>query len=216
MKRLGSHDEALRRAFAAPAASPPGADCAPPEEIWSASRGRLPPARTQELLAHSAKCPACAESWRWAAALDQETGRGIEPERRPMHAGLRLGLGLAALAASIAVIALLVPRRGPSDAVREASTFSIESRLETGRPLPRDACVLTWSAGPKGTLYTVEVARIDLTVIARADQIETSRYKVPADALSGLPAGSTVLWRVEAVLPDATKISSPVFRATLQ
>jgi hypothetical protein len=224
MRPPDPEDEALRRAFTLPADSPPQAECPPPEEVWSASRGELPAARTQELLAHSALCPACAESWQWAAALGAEAGGVLvesglavaAPHRFRIPAGMRLGLGLAAAAASIAVLALLVPWRRPPDEFRDVGSFSIASRLETGRALPRDACVLSWSGGPRGTLYSVEVARPDLTVIARADQIETNHYQVPASVLAGLPAGSAVLWRVEAVLPDATRVSSPVFRAKLE
>ena len=90
--------------------------------------------------------------------------------------------------------------------------LGISSELTVFRGTP----TLTWSAGPQGTLYTVEVARADLTVIARADEIATAHFQVPDSALSGLPPGATVLWRVEAVLPDATRVSSPVFRARIR
>jgi hypothetical protein len=214
MRPPGRDDDALRRAFTRSADAPPREDCPAPEVVWSASRGDLPAARTQELLAHSAVCPACAESWQWAAALGAEAD-GARTTSGPAR-GIRLGLGLAALAASIAVLALLGPWRRPPDEFRDVGTYSIASRLESARALPRDAFVLSWSAGPRGTLYSVEVARSDLTVIARADQIETHRYQVPAPAFSGLPPGAVVLWRVEAVLPDATRVSSPVFRANLE
>jgi hypothetical protein len=128
----------------------------------------------------------------------------------------RLGLGLLAAAAVIVVAVLTVPTRPPADSLRAPGGVTLESQLPGGKPLARDRCVLRWSGGPPGTLYAVEVAREDLTVLLRAEAVEESEYRIPGNVLASLPPGATLFWRVEAVLPDAKRIESPVFRATLE
>jgi hypothetical protein len=130
--------------------------------------------------------------------------------------GVRLGLGLLAAAAMIVVAVLTVPTRSPVDALRAPGGVAIASELPAGRPLARDRCVLRWSGGPPGTLYAVEAAREDLTVLLRAEAVEEPEYRIPENLLTSLPPGATLFWRVEAVLPDAKRIESPVFRATLE
>jgi len=75
---------------------------------------------------------------------------------------------------------------------------------------------LRWTGGPIGSLYTVELADENLAVLVRSEPQESTEYTVPADVLDGVPAGSTLYWRVEAVLPDATRASSGVFLLRLQ
>ena len=61
MKREEGELARMRRAFASlsqPAPEP--AACPPPEKIWEAVRGELPPAQTREIVTHMAACPACA------------------------------------------------------------------------------------------------------------------------------------------------------------
>lgn len=207
--------ERLRNAFAAGAGRAAGEGCPTDEEIWAASRGELPAARRDALLAHSAGCAACAESWRMAAAIAAEASLPAG-KRHPAKHGLRLGLGLLAAAAVVVVALLTVPTRPPADALRAPGGVAIESELPAGKPLARDRCVLHWSGGPPGTLYAVEVAREDLTVLLRAESVEEPEYRIPENVLASLPPGATLFWRVEAVLPDAKRIESPVFRSTLE
>lgn len=150
-----------------------------------------------------------------AAAIAAEASLPAGAAHPPKH-GLRLGFGLLAAAAVIVVAVLTIPTRPPPDPLRAPGGIAIASELPAGKPLARDGCVLRWSGGPPGTLYAVEVAREDLTVLLRAEAVEESEYRIPENVLASLPPGATLFWRVEAVLPDAKRIESPVFRATLE
>jgi hypothetical protein len=205
------------------------AGCPTDEEIWAASRGELPEERRSDLLGHSIGCPACAESFRMAAALGEEAGLGAGAAAgaaAPVE-GPRAGRGrarfwlLGLAAAAVVVIASLVPvlrRTGspPADEFREPGAKAIRSELDESVPLPRDRFVLRWSGAPQGALYTVEVATEDLTVIDRAEELGEAEHRVDPERLVALASGTALLWRVDAILPDASRVSSPVFRVTLR
>jgi len=204
----------------------PAGGCADDEEIWAASRGELPVERTSDLLAHSMECPSCARSFQMAAALAEEAGiaeadgERIGEHHRPNPAGRWWLMGLAAAALLTIVILPPVLRRGTSPPMdggfREPEGTSIRSQLDETVPVSRAHFVLRWSGGPEGTLYDVEVATEDLQVVYHAGELAGTEHQVPEAALAGIPAGATLLWRVDAVLPDASHASSVVFRATLE
>ena len=126
------------------------------------------------------------------------------------------GSALAAVALVVFAVLLIEPL-GEIDPApfRQPPPLAIDSPLERGAVLDRQAFVLRWSGAPSGTLYTLVVATRDLDVLHRAEEIEQDSYRVPADRFAGLAPGTTILWRVEAVLPDARHVSSPTFRVTL-
>jgi hypothetical protein len=73
MSKRERKDDVLRDAFSSPdPAAGSTAHCPGDGEIWSASRGELPPERTELLLAHSLECTECRQSWQAAAALAAE------------------------------------------------------------------------------------------------------------------------------------------------
>src|SRR6185436_4475958 len=95
----------LRRAFASlsqPAPAP--AACPPPEKIWEAVRGELPPGEVRAIVEHMAVCPACAEDWRLAVALQRpETASNVIPAAERFSAGRRLRNWSLAAAAVLAL-----------------------------------------------------------------------------------------------------------------
>ena len=48
------------------------------------------------------------------------------------------------------------------------------------------------------------------------EEIDATEHTVPEAALALLPAGSPVVWRIRATLPDARRVDSVVFRATVR
>jgi len=215
-------NERLRHAFAGTAEpTDPQRSCSGDEEIWLAARGELSPERAQEVLDHSLECAACAESWRVAGEL------GSQAPDPPMIAGQAARSSTPWVWFALPVAAALVTafvwlgtsdRRGGTSIgeFREPGSGTIDSRLDETVPLPRGDCVLRWTEGPDGTLYSVAVSTENLTVIARAEELNETSFTVPPAALETLPSGTTILWRVEALLPDATGITSQVFRAKLE
>jgi hypothetical protein len=127
---------------------------------------------------------------------------------------------VAAIAAALVVAAVLVgPLRKPAHPpaeFREARAPRIEPLVERGAALPRSSFTLRWTPGPPGTLYDLEVATADLRVIHEVEALEDNAYTVPEGALAGLRAGDAVLWRVDALLPDAGRLESSTFRVRVE
>ena len=217
-----SNQDRLRAAFAVPAEkSVSSADCLPDETIWKAVHAGLDAVELQRVLDHTAGCAACAESWRMAHAVGNEAGiRKIGalrafPSRRAVFA-------LSAVAATILLVLFVAPTLNdwpgsiPADEFRDAPAVRLESLLDETEIFSRNALQLRWTGGPEGTLYTVELVDENLAVLARSEPQEPTEYTVPPDKLEGLPADATLYWRIDAVLPDATRISSGVFLLRLQ
>ncbi len=187
----------------------PTESCPEPERLWAAVRGELAPAATRGLVAHTLSCGGCAEAWR----LAREVATGLpRPEAfdlapaRPRWGGL--GTLLAAAAAVVVAITLARP---PLSSYREVGAGVVRSRLPEGRLLSRSQCVLRWSSGPPGSHYDLRVATEDLTILAVVRGLEATEYRIPASALTPLPAGAKLLWQVEVLLPDGSRLSSLTF-----
>lgn len=206
--------ERLREAFAAvdPGRWAP-AGCPDPGEIWDAVHGEVPPKRVGAYADHVAECPSCAEDWRLAReALVRDVP--ARPRRVPGWAP-----GLAAAAAALMAVALLVliDRSGPDAPVyRDPGAGHVESLVPEDRPLARTDVVLRWSPVGEGASYEIEVASLDLRVLASAYDLREPRFRVPATALEGLPEDATLVWKVEAVLPDGARIVSDAFLVRIE
>ena len=197
----------------------PATACPTPEELWAAVRGRLEASQVAALLDHVLDCAACGETFQIARSACEDS-REDNLEQRP-RSWLRMGLAAAAVVGAVALIVSLPFLRGDGPrqrglTYRNASTPSIDSAIEAGTALSRRAFVLRWTEAPKGTLYTVEIAARDLEPLYRAEEIAETEILVPEEVFGSLPKGTTILWRVDAVLPDATHISSPTFRVVLE
>ena len=194
-------------------------NCPSDETIWEAAQGDLDTLALEQVLDHTASCAACAESWRMARAIGDEVGVRQAGKLATFPARRRV-LMLGAVAATILLAFLVVPTLDeppvPPVEFRDPSGVEIESLLDESDTVSRDAVTLRWTGGPTGTLYTVEVADENLAVLVRSEPQEQSEYAVPARALESVPAGGTLYWRVEAVLPDATRASSGVYLLRFQ
>jgi hypothetical protein len=83
-------------------------------------------------------------------------------------------------------------------------------------PVPRQHFALRWSDAGQGARYSLTVTTADLApVFSRTGLLETEAL-VPEEALAKLPAGAELVWTVEALLPDGTRLSSPAFVARLK
>jgi hypothetical protein len=210
--------ERLRAAFAASGeGSVPGDSCPEPSRLFSACRGETPPEEVRALVSHTAGCGACAEAWRLAA----EAGRLVpapvlEARRSRPHRWWGGWTSALAAAAALAMALGALLSEGPRPAYREGAGAALRSLVSEDRPLDREACMLRWSPGPAGSRYSVDVAREDLTPLAAARGLEAPEYRLPPEALAGLPPGATLLWRVEAALPGGGRLESVTFIAKLE
>ena len=218
--------ERLRSAWAAMPPSERGAGCAPPDEIWAAVQGERSDDRARTLIEHAIGCADCATLWRLARELSVAPATaGAEERPTPVPAPARVlpfrrplvvGAGLLAAAA---VLLVLVPRvsppGGPPAELR--GTGGAELRMAPGtESVFRNRATLRWTGAPPGSRYAITVSTPDLTILFRATGLTATEVVVPADALAAVPSGSQVLWRIEAILPDGTRLASPAFMSRIE
>jgi hypothetical protein len=217
-------DDRLRDAFAmrAKTATPAG-DCPDADLVWRAVRLELPQARIRELGLHATTCAACAEAWRLAREVAAEAPADVLPFRRPSTSltrtrGWWVGGTLAAAAALFLIVMLLPTGPGttpPAGDTLRGAEESILPLTDLAVPLARDEATLRWE-GPFDCRWEIRVATEDLHVIAEAHGLDTPEFTVPAEALAGLPVGSTIVWQVHANLPDGRRLASRSFVLQLE
>jgi hypothetical protein len=186
------------------------------ERIWLAVSGVLPPEERRALVERMATDPACAEAWRvahelWRASQGRASDAADSMGPRPRR-WTSAWLGAAAVllvGTTIGLITLRDQRAG--DEFRSSPGYAVESRLPDDATLPREAFLLRWAPGPDGSRYQVRVTTDDLTVLATAADLGVPEFLVAAPLLSGLPPGATVLWQVDAYLPDGERVTSRTF-----
>jgi hypothetical protein len=222
MSESGSVTERLRRAFAADEQSrPPGPHCPEPDRIWDALHGRGGSEERREVVDHIAECAACAADWR-VAMVSAESTEASEATPATVRAGVRSRwpLLVAAAAALLVVTLVAVDRlseRGDETPVYRASeTTAIRSLIDPQETLPRDQAVLRWSPAGEEARYSIEIDTLGLEPVSAARGLEATEYQVPPEALDELPPGTTLHWRVEARLPDGSRILSPAFLARIE
>jgi hypothetical protein len=218
--------ERLRTAWASLPPSERGPGCAPPEEIWAAVQGEHPGERARTLIEHAVGCADCATLWRLARELSAAPADADAPERSlaaqkparvlPFRRAVAVGAGLlAAAVVAFVLVPRLSPPAGPPAELR--GTGGAELRMAPGtESVFRNRATLRWTGAPPGSRYAITVSTSDLTVLFRASGLTATEVEVPATALAGVPVGSQVLWRIEAILPDGTRLASPAFLTRIE
>jgi len=202
-------------------------DCPSPETIWDAASGLLSPGRVGSLGEHAAGCRACTAIWREATILTRAAataGGAAPPSRRPPTHGMGIGWPLlAALAATLALTIVGVclfqldpPPAGGAAVQREPEARSIRSLVPEAAPIARDEFRLRWTEGVAGARYRVQVTTANLDLLAEGRDLGSPEFLVPIVALRDVASGETVLWQVEAVAPDGSRVTSPTFLARLR
>jgi hypothetical protein len=212
MKPDPSFVDAVRRSFATPGPAPDPDACPATDRIWAASHGELDAGATGEVVDHLHACPSCAAEWRAAApAVEESTAATSSPagRRSPPVAWLALA---ATLIVAVGLVFLLRPGATfEAPAFRADQEPGIRSLIPEGAALPRDRFLLRWEPVEDDALYAVQVDRQDLTPVHDARDLGVSELLVPEEALQDVPAGATLVWRVEAHLVDGTRVRSGAF-----
>ncbi len=199
-------------------------DCPAPERLWEAALGTLSLEELRQVTTHTARCAECSEALRIALELQRAAAAGAAPGNvlpmRMRRQRLAAVYGAGLLAAGLAAMVLVHGRDVPSpalmpDAERGEAAAAIVSRTPSGRQ-PRDAVVLRRSPYPNALRYNISVMTPSLQLVHRAVGLSTMDFKVPAEALSGQPAGARLRWSVEAALPDGRLVESAVFPLELE
>ena len=218
MTETRSPDERLADAFRAIEDSS-AADVADSdrERIWLAVSGVLPVEERRALVELMSTNPAYADAWRvahemWRASQGTAAETLGTPARLHTRWWTTPWLSAAAVLLVGTTIGLVSLREQQSgDEFRSSPAYVVESRMPDATALSRDAFRLQWAAGPEGSRYRVRVTTDDLRVLATAADLDVPEFSVPAPRLSTLPAGGTVLWQVDAYLPDGERVTSRTF-----
>jgi hypothetical protein len=137
--------------------------------------------------------------------------------RAPGRAAKPARYALLAAAATILLAALLVtvsrvgdPTRG-LPVYRAGEEAAIESLLPADAALPRERALLRWTPLGEDALYSVEVGTLDLRSLAAGHDMEVPEFLIPAEVLETVGEGESIVWQVEAALPDGRHVSSEAF-----
>lgn len=222
---------ALRRAFAQDPARPTE-DPVDADALWEAVQGEAGPSTVAALADRMSREPALAEDWRiaagFAAAADEDAPHGEEPVLHPTEVAaaepanhgdyLRWGALVAVVAAAVLLV-LAWPQGGPSpyeadDSRMRGGVGSIEAIRGDG-VVSRDDAVLEWSEVPGAVRYELHVSTPELEPRVERRDLSATSSTLPADLLSELPGGATLLWRIEAVTADERRVVSETFAVTV-
>jgi len=208
----------LLRSFAALDEHERAGTCPRAETIWDAVHARLPGDRARRVVEHIASCPSCACDWRVAMRSDQPIAQDA-PAAAPRHSTRWSVLATAAtlvLAAALVTVLRNVDT-GPGDPVyRTGADSTIRCLVPEDEALPRARAVLRWSPVGEDALYSVEVGTLDLLPIASAHHLTEAEFAVPRQALESVGAGESIVWQVEASLPDGRHVASEAFLSRIE
>ncbi|NVJ04707.1 hypothetical protein HUW63_05530 [Myxococcus sp. AM001] len=199
--------------------------------VWRAVSGELPAEERHAVIERVAADPAWAAAWRLANELTRSAAEAAPPvapwvdrprtrrgdgearqKRRFRFAWSQPLWGVAATAALALIVVGVVMREEPEQPrLRGGDTAAVVSQVPEAVPLKRDACVLRWSGGPEGTRWSVRLSTEDLSWVHRVDSLETREYRVPSEVLAPVKPGTTLLWQVEARLPDGQVLRGATF-----
>ena len=168
-------------------------------------------ALVDELIAN----PDAAEAWRLAQELaPPASAASVTPADR--RAWRWWSAAAAAVLAVVAVWQVADPwRSADPPGYRSTEQRAIASLLPADLPLSRSAPVLRWT-GIDGARYRVTVLTPALDVVEEANNLSPPEYTLSADVLARLPAGSQLLWQVEARVAGEGNIVSPTFTVRVE
>lgn len=233
--------ERLRRAFATYDDPEIDTEEIDAERIYLAAAGELPEDERRAVIDQVATSAAAAEVWRLAVELQRAEAKGAqedeeaafeaaEQEERPSGEVVpfrvatpaprrfvprRTFLAIAALLAATIGFGLWTRMHAPAPELRGAGTV-LAAEVADGSRLPRGAFRLAWKPLPDAaTRYTVRVTTEDLRPVAEGLRLEGPSYQVPENALAAFPAGTRLLWLVEAKTPDGRTVASPAYEVEI-
>lgn len=183
--------------------------------IFEAVHGEMSTEARAAVIEGLISSPEAGEAWRLAKELQPEPAAAAQA---PLRAGLwRWAPIAAALVVAVGIGWQLIAPWGDSRApvYRDTGSGQISSELAEHEPLPRSSPVLRWTA-IEGARYRVRVLTADLEPVEEADGLTAASYTLSEDAMKRLPAGTQLLWQVEARLPGGATITSPTFGARVE
>jgi hypothetical protein len=195
----------------------------PGEAVTAVDAGRIFDALHGDLSAEERRAvvdelianPDAAQAWRLARELAPPAS--VTPAIPRDRGAWRWWTAAAAAVLAVGLAWQLADpwRSGESPAYRSTEQRAIGSLLPPGQPLSRKDPVLRWT-GIDGARYRVTVLTTTLDVIEEANNLTAPEYTISADVVARLPAGSQLLWQVEASIAGEGSIVSPTFSVRVE
>jgi hypothetical protein len=194
-----------------------GRACPPSERIALSGRGELPPTEDEAVILHLASCTSCAAAWRVARDIAGDVEPSALPGERRRFPFRWVGLAAAAtlvLAVGVGALLLKLEREAPPT-YRTTEALVVANEVGEQTPLPRERCLLRWTAGPPGTHYDLRIMTAALQPMLKREGIDQAEFLVPQEVLGDVASGERILWHVTARLPDGRLIESDTFVAVI-
>jgi hypothetical protein len=200
--------------------APHGA-CPSDGDLSRAAEGSLPRRQRAAVADHLATCARCLRAYRAARSLrswaEEATGQSAGATRTREWWPYAWAAAAALVAAAVVLpLALRAPPAEVPAEVRGEVDDSVKALIADGASLARDRFVLRWTTSHPGARYRLTLARPDLAPLHEAAGLTSASYRVPASVLASAPAGTPLVWTVEAFLPDGRRLQSRVFRVRLE
>jgi hypothetical protein len=197
--------------------------CPPLDELASLVVDSPPALERERLADHVVRCAACADGVRDLLRLHeqarQESTCPVQPLGPRRTSWVPIGVAAALVVTAVAVdLALRQKRDVASPALTRAAALGrIESRTAEVAPA-RAGVVLRWELIPEtpAARFDVLVSDERLEPLGVVESVTALELDVPAAWIEHVPAGSTILWRVDAALPDGTRVRGETFTLRLE
>ncbi|MBX7080317.1 MAG: hypothetical protein K1X88_14065 [Nannocystaceae bacterium] len=186
------------------------------DTLWHAVLGQRDRGRAAAAIAAAIEDPARLRELRLALALADAfalapDAAAVDPAR-PRWTPL-----VAALAAAAALVLVLGIRPRPSDddaALRGGDDPG--ALADSPTVLDREAFTLTWAPMPGAVRYALRVSTDEPRLVATRGDLTTTRADITPAELAALPAGTTLLWQVDGIAADGTRVRSRTATVTLR
>lgn len=191
-----------------------GSGCPSAQRIWESASGRLSSTGDQAVVSHLGECGSCSAAWRIAHELARDASPADVSTRTAWQrwAPMLVAASIVFAVAGFSLFRYLKPdTEGP--VYRQQQEEWLEAETAT---LPRESCILRWSAGPEGTTYDLLIMDEDLQPLDRARSLDRPEFNLEAADLETVAAGGNILWRVTAHLPDGRRVVSRTFTTQLE
>jgi hypothetical protein len=225
----------LPASFRASMPEHPNEPCPPAAFLWAAASGELSGGDLESLTGHLRTCSLCGEALAVTADLVTESKALARPSLG--WRTRRLGPVMAGVTALAAGILLFHGQRRPPPAEGPAGPGEVVAS-RAGRPAepairalskeqqPASDIRLEWTPIDRAVRYRVHLSTEDLQPVyerileqesvlrvpkAVGDKLAAGHERAVAAHKVGGGAGETLLWQVEALLPDGKTVSSPTF-----
>lgn len=191
--------------------------CPEDGQIYDAANGYADVDQRRNIVAHTATCATCAESWRMARGLGQmaldnphsdQAPHAFKPQRAKVQVTQWLaGAAVAAVLLLAVGISLYEERPGEVAPIMRSGAQGTLSSTVAGALDAQQEITLQWQLEPQveGVTYQVKVTTEDIfNVIFQVRDLNQSSVTIPAEALANVPSGSQIIWQVIATYPDGT------------